>query len=949
MKQLLKQLAERRTEYQPVPFWSWNDKLEPDELKRQIRWMRENGIGGFFMHARGGLKTPYLSEEWMECIRVCCEEAQKQDMHAWAYDENGWPSGFVGGKLLEKPENHDMYILHNIGKFDAKADVNYLIAQDTLLRTSQEEENQEYLNLYIRYSASTVDILNPEVVDQFLNETHERYKQQFESDFSDMIKGFFTDEPQYYRWETPYTPMVTQYFAQVYQEDILDKLGLLFVEKEGYREFRYRYWLAMQRLMLENFAKKVYTWCEEHGVKLTGHYVEEVTMGYQIMCCGGAMPFYEYEHIPGIDWLGKDTDNELSPRQLGSAARQLGKKHAITETFGCCGWDVSPGELRRIAGFQYTNGVNLMCHHLIAYSEHGQRKRDCPVHFNPINQWVKEHFKEFNDYFSRLGYLLATGEEPVNVAMLHPIRSAYFDYKRGGEAEAEFGVKELDDKLHEACRMFSSRGIAYHFLDETLMEQHGFVKEGKIGCGQCTYDYLVLPKILTMGKHTEALIHKFVEQGGRLLLLEEPPEYLEGQPYDYSYLESNCTLEEIQAAQPFEVKHTDTEIYCAYREIGEIPFLFVQNASGERCYSQEFVFRDGTASFTALDPVTFEMKKVGCQITLSENGAMLLFPSKEAAPKEQELTEYALQFQEAEVDFSTNYLTMDTVRYSKDGTHYSRPVLRHRLFNQLLQERYKGKLWVRYEFEIQKLPPQLVLIAEKGNAGEFYLNGNPLTFTHTCEDEPAFYKEDITAMVHMGKNVYEAVLDWYQSESTYYALFGENVTESLANCIAYESELEAAYLAGDFGVYSVDGFEEFDDETVCAHDFFIGERPKRLSEPTTQGLTFFRGSLKMKQKINLSNKNTLLRLEGRYLTAKVKVNGSNAGELLFDSCLDISSYAKEGENEIEVEFVIGNRNLFGPFHCSWPEKFVNPQLFGLCNLEDHESGAARYRFYKFYV
>ena len=44
-------------EYRPIPFWSWNDKLELPKLKAQIRWRKENGIGGFFMHARSGLQT----------------------------------------------------------------------------------------------------------------------------------------------------------------------------------------------------------------------------------------------------------------------------------------------------------------------------------------------------------------------------------------------------------------------------------------------------------------------------------------------------------------------------------------------------------------------------------------------------------------------------------------------------------------------------------------------------------------------------------------------------------------------------------------------------------------------------------------------------------------------------------------------------------------------------
>ena len=44
-----------------VPFWAWNSKLEIPELRRQIRILKEMGMGGFFMHSRVGLNTPYLN------------------------------------------------------------------------------------------------------------------------------------------------------------------------------------------------------------------------------------------------------------------------------------------------------------------------------------------------------------------------------------------------------------------------------------------------------------------------------------------------------------------------------------------------------------------------------------------------------------------------------------------------------------------------------------------------------------------------------------------------------------------------------------------------------------------------------------------------------------------------------------------------------------------------
>ena len=85
------------TKYRSLPFWSWNDRLEPESLRTQIREMKAAGIGGFFMHARGGLHTEYLSKEWFDAVRGSIAAAQKHGMQPWAYDENGWPSGFADG------------------------------------------------------------------------------------------------------------------------------------------------------------------------------------------------------------------------------------------------------------------------------------------------------------------------------------------------------------------------------------------------------------------------------------------------------------------------------------------------------------------------------------------------------------------------------------------------------------------------------------------------------------------------------------------------------------------------------------------------------------------------------------------------------------------------------------------------------------------------------------
>jgi len=93
----LKHFRNPPSQYRSAPFWSWNDRLSDEELVRQIRAFHRVGIGGFFMHSRVGLLTPYLSREWMARIATCVREAERLGMKAWLYDEDSYPSGFAGG------------------------------------------------------------------------------------------------------------------------------------------------------------------------------------------------------------------------------------------------------------------------------------------------------------------------------------------------------------------------------------------------------------------------------------------------------------------------------------------------------------------------------------------------------------------------------------------------------------------------------------------------------------------------------------------------------------------------------------------------------------------------------------------------------------------------------------------------------------------------------------
>jgi hypothetical protein len=91
---------------------TWNNKLDLEQLLCKIYHLADMGMGGFTIHVRTGLDTMYLGNEFMEIVRACVEYAESKNMLACLYDEDRWPSGYAGGKVMEDhPELKAQHIL----------------------------------------------------------------------------------------------------------------------------------------------------------------------------------------------------------------------------------------------------------------------------------------------------------------------------------------------------------------------------------------------------------------------------------------------------------------------------------------------------------------------------------------------------------------------------------------------------------------------------------------------------------------------------------------------------------------------------------------------------------------------------------------------------------------------------------------------------------------------
>ncbi len=933
--------------YGPLPFWSWNDRLEPEELRRQIRNMKEIGMNGFFMHARGGLETEYLSDEWFEAVAASVDEAKKCGMEAWSYDENGWPSGFAGGALLHDEDNLARYLVGEVAKeYPTGGDVlGVYIIRDGVCRAAQAGDEPPFSVVRERTDPSYVDTLRTDITEKFLRVTHEEYRRRVGADFGGAMPGFFTDEPQYYRYASPYSKILPARFEEKYGHPLADALPAVFWDFEGASSLRYEYYLLLHELFIRSFIRPIYEWCERNGCRVTGHAIEEGSLGGQMLGCAGIMPFYQYEHIPGVDYLGRWVSNDMSPRQLGSVCAQIGRKKALTETFACCGWDVSPQELKRIAEMQYAGGVNLMCHHLYPYSERGQRKRDYPAHYSAHNPW-QPWLKRFNRHFTNLGRILSEGEEDASVLVIHPIRAAYCDYKRKvGDC-----IAALEANTDALVRFLGEHQIQYHFGDEGMMETLAAVEGASIRVGLCRYDTVVVPKMRTLSANTVRLLREYQKNGGRLCFVGAVPEEVDGRAADLSDLTGNISLDALERESSVRLT----------REGANVPEVRMRVRASE---GRRIVF---AANITEHDALGTELRLCACRGAVGvnietleeyplcgrreEDGSLVvcldlpqsasaviledpdaaLLPPRVSAGRAPAIALPEIWTLDAPV---TNTLVMDRVSVSTDGGKtWTEPRPLERVRDNLLAQRYRGPLALRYAFTVETIPASASLVWESPSVRGVTLNGHPLTADGYLEPDPAFSRADAAPRLCLGENEVILTFDYYQRQLVYDVLFG-NLMESMRNCLCFDTELENVYLIGDFRV-GADAAKMRDGErsSVIYDGAFPITAPRAeiaVHDLVRDGFPFYGGPVAAHAVLRWKPGDpTVFRPQGRFAAAEIFVNGQAAGAVFFDDEVDLAPYLREGENELRVRFVNSLRNTAGPFHRGDPEPTgVGPRTF----------------------
>jgi hypothetical protein len=999
----------------PAPFWAVNDVITPEETERQMRDMMRVGLSGGFFHSRSGLVTDYLGEEWFASIQAAIDVAKEQGGYLWLYDEDQWPSGNAGGRITAMNEDYKAAVLQPeyvpvgaeaLPDGDDKPRAAYLLigrkgaTAERIERIDFDEARTrtDAERLLFRLHAaeqtpwwggeSPANVLHPEVTKEFIRQTHEVYKEKFGDEFGKSVPGIFTDEPNIHvPWANQsviaWWDGIPEKYVEWNGRDFWDDAPYLYIDGPKSRKIRLLVHRTILRQFCEGYSKPIFEWCESNNIAMTGHYLEESTFIWQINAtAGGIMAHYRYQHIPGIDHLARVLPGPMVGKQVGSAARQLGRSQVLVESFGVSRHTNTFEDFKWLADNDMVLGATFFCPHLSLYSAKGRRKRDYPPNWN-YQQTYWDELNPLNDYMARMGYILSTGKASPDLLLLHPIESATASRRYGllpaRKAEGIVrsvpddlpsedldGVNGLDAEFKRVLDAVMNAGYDCDLGDENFIEEMGAVEGSTFRIGEMTYPLVVVPPSTTWRPKTFLLLEKFARNGGKLIILGKLPTEIDCDDASEKW-ESLMSLpgvvavpavprtiqtaldERVQSA--FEIRDPEGNqvpgLYVQHRVDGDQEFFFIVNSDRDR--SHDLVFTsfgklgvpmadwnasDGTRTKIAPDVVGRESRYA---FTLPPAGSKLIAvgagvdsgASEAAIPcrKCVETIELPQIWEFARSE--ENVLVMDRISASPDGGKT--------WWDEDMDFRVRARLAKHFETTEALTWQPWVAVSKHvfdGKGGEVVLR---YAFKSATDRPKSAYlvvedlKKGRVRVNGTEVDISSACWHWDRSfgkvEITDLVKKGENIVDFKVD-YDFLTEVEAAYIVGEFGVRLCD---------PCHGE--IVDEPLKLNTGSWlgQGYPFYSGSITYKTSVEkpTSGDRAFLKLKHPSgILYKVRVNGIDAGKILWRPYeLEISKYLNEGANELEITVVSSRQNSMGPLHerggddaVAAPEFFENEVL-----------------------
>ncbi len=619
----VKQAQEPPSEYCATVTWGWNGPMSHKVIERDLDALYKRGFRTVTIEAGYRMNNaPYLSDEWFAMIRYAVDEAKKRNMRVWIIDEGKYPSGFAGGKFSQERPDLRMQGLGIAEKIELtdNQSIDKDLADNVVSAVAVNLDNEtstilDTQNNKLHWQApsgkweiriidhqfrtpvtravndstgakttknSMGNLLDPQAVAQFINWTHEGYKQFLGDEFGKTVLGFRGDEPDF--GHIPWTTGMLDTFMNKKGYDVKPYLASFFAPTRTDKEKRARadYWDVWSELFGNHFFGMQADWCAQNNVEYMTHLNNEHVLPKLFRSTGDFFRPMRKVQIPGVDaiwnqvWPGTVAD---FVKLASSASHLYGRPRALSESYAAYNPRPDCEQVLWGVNYQLVRGINLFEFMFYGASSKGQ--------VNIRGYMGEEKFPQVMQFTNAASFLLSQGRPAANIGIYFPTQSYWLDDWRA------------NDILWETAHKLVSNQRDFDIVDEQALSEVLTLQDGKfVNQSYQYYSTLIIPGVSAISQASLERVKAFAKAGGTLIFLNKTPELITDKSFMQAtapapanwmqeYLMHEFTREQIEKLPHADVllDSNQPELFYMHRTFpdGELYFFFNEGEKPITC------------------------------------------------------------------------------------------------------------------------------------------------------------------------------------------------------------------------------------------------------------------------------------------------------------------------------------------------------------------------------
>lgn len=530
LRQLRQGFAAADPRYGPVPLWWWSgESVSEERLRWQMQKLRAAGLRNLCVinlapagptYGCGGDDPPFYDERWWELFGCALGEAERLGMFLWYYDQIGFSGANFPARLVAERPDFAGYQLRRFPAGEAPPPGATVVAS---------VDGHRYATVRQGF-----DWLNPQAAGALLDRIHGEMERRCGDRLGRVIAGSFQDELQ----PMPtWTAAVPALYRERYDEELLERLPLLFEGGAAAGEVRRRFYGLLTEMAETAFFRPLGEWHDRHGMLLG---CDQAGPGRKVDPHGAQRLYLDYfrthRHFSAP---GCDMDGEAKPHS--SLVHTQGGSRVWLEGFHSSGWGGTVEETLHWLVPWLQAGVTLFDPHAIYYSTRGGWWEWAP----PDTGWRQpyaEHYPIFADTVARACRLLSQGHHLCDLAVYYPGHPVWehmslADLRAGEHPQAAAG-RDPDDAVRRIREVYwalvgrqarheAAPGVLradrrdFDLLDDAALAV-GHVQDGALAVAAERYRVVILPGVGTPEPAAQQRLEAFVAGGGLLVAVGLP-------------------------------------------------------------------------------------------------------------------------------------------------------------------------------------------------------------------------------------------------------------------------------------------------------------------------------------------------------------------------------------------------------------------------------------------